>query len=120
MCPSNPFISIDPILAVPGLRRMILDHSAPVIAVSPVMQVRAVKGPTAKMMSELGLAVTSTTVAAHYGELIDALVVDHSDVIEPTRNGPTVLRAATLMHSQKDKCDLAQTILTYAKNLRAR
>ena len=117
VCPSNPFISIDPILAVPGLRQMILDHPAPVIAVSPVIQGRAVKGPTAKMMSELGLAVTSTTVAAHYGELIDALVVDHSDDIEPSRNGPAVLRAATLMHSQKDKCDLAHTILTYARNL---
>ena len=117
VCPSNPFISIDPILAVPGLRQMIHDHPAPVIAVSPVIQGRAVKGPTAKMMSELGLAVTSTTVAAHYGEFIDALVVDHSDDIEPSRNGPAVLRAATLMHSQKDKCDLAHTILTYARNL---
>ena len=117
VCPSNPFISIDPILSLPGLRQLIRGHSAPVIAVSPVIDGRALKGPTAKMMIELGLEVSSATVAQHYGDLIDALVVAHTDDIKLGDSGPALLHAATRMHSQEDKCALAQAILEFAATL---
>ena len=76
ICPSNPFISIDPILAVPGMRAALAASPAPVVAVSPIIGGRAVKGPTAKMMAELGLAVTCRTVAEHYAGLLDGFVLD--------------------------------------------
>ena len=79
ICPSNPFISIEPILAVPGMRAALAGCGAPVVAVSPIVGGRAVKGPTAKMMQELGLAVSSASAAARYGDLLDGYVVDAAD-----------------------------------------
>src|SRR5262249_31304329 len=67
ICPSNPFLSVDPILALPGLRDRIKQSRAPVVAVSPIIGGRAVKGPTVKMMTELGLAASAAAVARHYG-----------------------------------------------------
>ena len=64
ICPSNPFISIDPILAVPGVRDALRACRAPVVAVSPIIGGQAVKGPTAKMMAELGLPVDAATAGA--------------------------------------------------------
>ena len=69
ICPSNPFISIDPILAVPGMRAAIAACRAPVVAVSPIIGGQAVKGPTAKMMAELGMPTSARAVAEHYGGL---------------------------------------------------
>ena len=66
ICPSNPYLSVDPILAVPAIGRAIAHSAAPVIAVSPIVGGNAVKGPTAKIMRELGLAVNSQTIAVHY------------------------------------------------------
>ena len=74
ICPSNPFISIEPILAIPGMREAIARCDAPVVAVSPIIGGRAVKGPTAKMMAELGLAVNAASVARRYGDLLDGYV----------------------------------------------
>ena len=74
ICPSNPFISIEPILAVPGMREAIATCDAPVVAVSPIIGGRAVKGPTAKMMTELGLAVNAASAALRYGDLLDGYV----------------------------------------------
>ena len=79
ICPSNPYISIDPILALPGMRAALKTAHAPVIAVSPIIAGRAVKGPTAKMMAELGLAADVRTVAAHYGNILDGYVIDAAD-----------------------------------------
>lgn len=117
ICPSNPFISIDPILALPGLRQAIRSNGAPVIAVSPIINGKAVKGPTAKMMAELGLQVNSAGIAVHYGDLIDALVVDQSEDTEFPENGPRCFRTATLMHSDTDKQALASQVLAYAETL---
>jgi LPPG:FO 2-phospho-L-lactate transferase len=79
VCPSNPYLSIDPILAIPSLRRAISAAAAPVIAVSPIVAGRAIKGPTAKLMAELGLEVSSTEIARYYGDLIDGFVLDTAD-----------------------------------------
>ena len=79
ICPSNPFISIDPILAVPGVREALRACRAPVVAVSPIIAGKAVKGPTAKMMEELGLPVDAAAVARHYRDFLDLYIADEAD-----------------------------------------
>ncbi len=115
ICPSNPFISIEPILAVPGLRAAIKACGAPVVAVSPIVGGRAVKGPTAKMMQELGLPVSSAAVAARYGELLDGYVVDAGDA-DGIRAKAHV--APTLMTTLEDREALARAVLDFADRLR--
>src|SRR5208282_4550556 len=82
VCPSNPYLSIDPILALPGLSDFIRRLAAPVIAVSPIVGGDAVKGPAAKIMRELGHAPSALTVARHYRGLIDGFVFDTLDAKE--------------------------------------
>jgi LPPG:FO 2-phospho-L-lactate transferase len=114
ICPSNPFISIEPILAVPGMRAALAACGAPVVAVSPIVGGRAVKGPTAKMMQELGLAVSSAAVAGRYGSLISGYVVDQADA----QGISTKLHIApTLMTTVADKEALARTVLAFAETL---
>ena len=107
ICPSNPFISIDPILAVPGMRTAIAACRAPVVAVSPVIGGRAVKGPTAKMMAELGTPVTSRAIAARYAGLLDGFVLDQADAGEAESIEVPCLTTRTLMVSEDDKRRLA-------------
>lgn len=118
VCPSNPFISIEPILAVPDVRAALRDCAAPVIAVSPIIGGRAVKGPTAKMMAELGLEVTAATVAARYADLLDGYVVDHADAEAIPEIGARVFSARTLMQSLADREALARAVLEAADALR--
>jgi LPPG:FO 2-phospho-L-lactate transferase len=118
ICPSNPFISIDPILAVPGLRNAIAACPAPVVAVSPIIGGRAVKGPTAKMMAELGLSSHARTVAEHYVGLLDGFVLDHADAEEAEKLNIPCLAARTLMTSEADKRTLAAETLAFARRLR--
>ena len=114
ICPSNPFISVDPILALPGVRRALQNCAAPVVAVAPIIGGKAVKGPTAKMMSELGLQISATEVACHYEDLLDGYVVDHVDAsIAATLAIPTV-PAKALMQSLADRENLARTVLALA------
>jgi LPPG:FO 2-phospho-L-lactate transferase len=114
ICPSNPFISIEPILAVPGLRAAIEGCGAPVVAVSPIVGGKAVKGPTAKMMQELGLAVSSASVAERYGDLLDGYIVDQGDAAGIPGK---VHVAPTLMTTLADKEALARTALAFADSL---
>jgi LPPG:FO 2-phospho-L-lactate transferase len=113
ICPSNPFISIEPILAVPGLRAAIATCGAPIVAVSPIVGGRAIKGPTAKMMQELGLPVGSATVAARYGTLLDGYVSD-----EATEVQAKLRIAPTLMTTLEDREALARTVLDFADSLK--
>lgn len=119
ICPSNPFISIDPILAVPGMREALAAARAPVIAVSPIIDGRAVKGPTAKMMAELGLSVDAATVAAHYRGLIDGYVVDTGDSEMAAKPDLAVEVTKTLMQTLADREALARSVLTFADRLAA-
>jgi len=119
ICPSNPFISIDPILAVPGLRQALGSCPAPVVAVAPIIGARAIKGPTAKMMSELGFAVTAASVARHYGEILDGYVVDHCDVRQVFPPDLKVQGAAILMETLADREALARETVAFADRLRA-
>jgi LPPG:FO 2-phospho-L-lactate transferase len=120
ICPSNPFISIDPILAVPGLRHALAACAAPVVAVSPIIAGRAVKGPTAKMMTELGRKVDPLTVAAHYGGLIDGYVMDDADSQMAALLDLPVETTRTLMQSLDDREALARTVLAFADRIAAR
>nr|WP_254452662.1 2-phospho-L-lactate transferase [Roseicella sp. DB1501] len=116
ICPSNPFISIEPILAVPGMREAIQASGAPVIAVSPIIAGQAVKGPTAKIFAELGTPPTAAAVAARYGALLSGFVMEEGD--EAAGIAPRVFRAATLMRSLEDKVALARAVLAAAETLR--
>ena len=118
ICPSNPFISIDPILALPGVKEALRKAPAPVVAVSPIIAGDAVKGPTAKMMRELGRPATAHAVAAHYAGLIDGYVLDEADAEEAERVAPPCRVAATLMRDERDKVRLAGEVLRFAEALR--
>ena len=103
VCPSNPFISVEPILAVRGMREALARCGAPVVAVSPIIGGRAVKGPTAKMMIELGMIPGAAAVAARYGDLIDGYVMDVEDAGEAAQVAAKVTLAPTLMTSLAEK-----------------
>ncbi|WP_332815994.1 2-phospho-L-lactate transferase [Ramlibacter sp.] len=79
ICPSNPYVSIDPILALRGVREALQRTRAPVVAVSPLVGGDAVKGPLAKMLRELGRPLTPVAIAEHYGDLLDGFVLDARD-----------------------------------------
>ena len=117
ICPSNPFISVEPILAVPGMRAALSACAAPVIAVSPIIGGHAVKGPTAKMMMELGMIASAAAVAKRYGELIDGYVMDTADAQEAADVKPKVTLAPTLMTSLAEREQLARVALEAADAL---
>ena len=117
LAPSNPFLSIDPLLAVPGIGSAIKQTKAPVIAVSPLVGGTAVKGPTAKLMQELSMAVDNDSIARHYAGLIDAILIDNGDRCD----APDVVvgRCATLMTTLDDKIRVAQAALDLAISFRS-
>lgn len=120
ICPSNPYLSIDPILALPGLRELLARATAPVLAISPLVGGAAVKGPTAKIMTELGISVSPLAVARHYGDLLDGFVLDVRDAaVEPGLRelGLPTLVADTLMKTLDDRQRLAAATLAYARTL---
>jgi LPPG:FO 2-phospho-L-lactate transferase len=114
ICPSNPFISIEPILAIPGVRTALADSVAPVVAVSPIIGGRAIKGPTAKMMAELGITPSASGVAYRYGGLIDGYIVDYADMDQVAHVDAKVTLAQTLMTTLADRDALARTVLQAA------
>ncbi len=114
ICPSNPFLSIDPILSVPHLRDALRACRAPVVAVSPIIGGKAVKGPTAKIMAELGLPVGAATVARHYEDILDVFIADEADASEVEDLGIPVRLARTLMSTIEDREALASTVLAVA------
>jgi LPPG:FO 2-phospho-L-lactate transferase len=120
ICPSNPFISMDPILAVPGVRAALKATAAPVIAVSPIIGGQAVKGPTAKMMRELGQESSAAAVAVRYLEFIDGYVIDAADAAEAAGLEVAVTVAPILMRSLEDRERLARIVLAAADRLAAR
>jgi LPPG:FO 2-phospho-L-lactate transferase len=114
--PSNPVISIGPILAVPGMREAIAASPAPVVAVSPYVAGEVIKGPTERFMAALGRPSTAAGVASLYAGLIDAMVVDEGDPDPPPQEIPT-LAAPTLMDGAAARARLARTVLDYADTL---
>lgn len=115
IAPSNPWLSIDPILSIPGVREALAAARAPVVAVSPIVGGQAVKGPTAKLMAELGLSVTNAAIASHYAGIIDGLLVDGRDGTEGLVVPYAV--ADTLMKSLDDRARVAGAALAFAERL---
>lgn len=118
ICPSNPFISIDPVLAVPGVSEALRVCRAPVVAVSPIIRGKAVKGPTAKMMEELGLPVDAAAVARHYRDFLDIYIVDDADRDTVADLDLPVDLAPTLMVTLEDRENLARIVLRAADRAR--
>jgi LPPG:FO 2-phospho-L-lactate transferase len=114
--PSNPVISIGPILAVPGIREAIAASLAPVLAVSPYVAGTVVKGPTDRFMEGIGRPTTAAGVASLYAGLIDAMVVDEGDP-DPPPAEITTLSAPTLMEGAAGRARLARIVLDYAATL---
>jgi len=115
IAPSNPLLSIDPILAVPGLRAALQAAGAPRIAVSPLIGGQAVKGPTAKLMAELGLPVNNQAIADHYAGLIDGLLVDEADARDAL---PIASHAVpTLMTDDASKAAVARAAVAFASRI---
>jgi LPPG:FO 2-phospho-L-lactate transferase len=117
ICPSNPFISIDPILAIPGVRAALRACRAPVVAVSPIIAGQAVKGPTAKMMAELGLPVDAAAVARHYRDFLDLYIADEQDAAAVAGLDLPVVLAPTLMKTLADRETLSRAVLDAAKRV---
>ena len=122
VCPSNPYISIAPILAVRELREWLENRSFPVVAVSPIIGGAAVKGPAGKMMCDLGLTPSASAVARHYAGLVDGWVIDQRDAAladDIAALGKQVLVTGTLMSDRERSLALARATLDFAHNLAA-
>jgi LPPG:FO 2-phospho-L-lactate transferase len=109
--PSNPVISIGPILSLPGVRQALQASPAPVVAVSPIVRDAVVKGPTAEFMRFAGHPLSSDGIASCYGGLLDGLVADSRAAALP------VLETDVLMPSASDRCRLAGETLDFALGL---
>ena len=115
ICPSNPFLSVDPILAVDGVREALMGLQVPRIAVSPLIGGKALKGPLSKLLAELGFEAANRTLTAHYAGLVDHLVIDRSDEDDapPLRAGGLAVTVTnTLMKTVEDQSRLAQDVLS--------
>jgi LPPG:FO 2-phospho-L-lactate transferase len=114
VCPSNPLLSVAPMLAIPALRAALCDSPASVVAVSPVIAGEAVKGPTAKLLRELGHESSAAAVARAYVDFVDVFVVDERDAATSVPPGMRLVTAQTLMASIEDRERLARAVLAAA------
>lgn len=112
IAPSNPWLSIAPMLAVTGMRRALLSRQVPRVAVSPIVAGQAVKGPAAKLMAELGFRVSPATVADFYGEIINGFVTDVQDQDLPVQTAHR-WTANTIMMSERDRVVFAEGLLDW-------
>ena len=123
LCPANPYHTIQPILAVQGLRELLRERGVPVIAVSPIVGDRALKGAAGKMMRELGHEVSARRAALEYYQLIDGFVIDSVDEAAAADIRACAIEVAvapTIMRSEEDRVALAQVVLDLARELRSR
>jgi LPPG:FO 2-phospho-L-lactate transferase len=117
LCPSNPFISIGPILAVPGIRETLSETEAMVIAVTPIIGGKAMKGPAADMLRDLGNEVSASAVAKIYRDFLDVFVLDEVDAdlqAEIKANGTRVITTNTVMNTAEQKAELARKVVEAA------
>lgn len=120
IAPSNPYVSVAPILAVPGMRDQLRQCGAPIVAVSPIVGGQALKGPAAKMMVELGVPATALEIARHYKGFADGLVIDETDAHlgpEIASLGMQVEIVQTVMKNLTDRIDLAKRTVDFATRL---
>jgi LPPG:FO 2-phospho-L-lactate transferase len=119
LCPSNPWLSLAPMLEMTSFREALRESSAPVIAVSPLIGGQAVKGPTAKIMRDLRLEVSSATIASFYEGVIDGFVLDSSDAYLASQIPVATHVTSTLMKSTADKQRLAREVIDFARSFRS-
>ena len=117
IAPSNPFVSIDPILNVYPIRALLEDVPRAVVAVSPIIAGQALKGPAAKMMGELGLEASAAAVASYYGHLIDGFVYDQQDAGMAAEDGLALLCTDTIMSGAGERERLAREVLGFVDEL---
>jgi len=120
ICPSNPFVSVEPMLSLPGVRAALKQSRAPVVAVSPIVAGMAIKGPAAKMMQELSMPASAQAVANYYGDLLDGFVIDESDAFQAEAIealGIKTLVTPTIMNDLGDRIDLAQEVVKFSASL---
>jgi LPPG:FO 2-phospho-L-lactate transferase len=116
ICPSNPWVSIDPILAVLGLRSAV-QRPRPVVSVSPIIGGQTVKGPAAKMFAELGIEPSALAVAQHYGGLLSGFMLDRVDAsLAPETGLPTAV-CDTLMKNREDRLRLAKDVIDWIETI---
>jgi LPPG:FO 2-phospho-L-lactate transferase len=123
LCPANPYHTIQPILAVHGMRDLLRERGVPVIAVSPIVGDKALKGAAGKMRQELGHEVSARRAALEYYLLIDGFVIDSVDEAAAADIRACAIEVAvapTVMRSEEDRVALAQAVLDLAQRLRAR
>ena len=123
ICPANPYHSIFPILEVPGMRELLRKRGAPVVAVTPIVGGKALKGSAGKMMRELRREVSARRIALEYLRLIDGFVIDAEDrdQAESVRaSGIEVRTAQTVMRTPEDRVALARGVLEFAQAIRER
>ena len=121
ICPSNPYVSVAPILGIPAVAEFVDARRVPIVAVSPIVGGQAIKGPAAKMMVELGVETSALGIARHYGARIDGLVIDEVDAAlapDVEALGVAVRVAPTVMRSQEDSRALAWETLAFAAGMR--
>jgi len=121
ICPSNPYHVIRPILEISGMRDLLRKRGAPVIAVTPIVGGKALRGSAGKMMRDLGKEPSPRSVAGEYLRLIDGFVLDREDehLAESVRSlGIQVLAAPTVMRSVDDRIALARAVLDFAASVR--
>lgn len=116
LCPSNPVLSITPILALPGVRARLGARKVPIVAVSPFIGGKAIKGPAAKIMAEIGIATTPAGLADYFGGLLDGIVIDRQDGGDPV-TGATLHATDTLMRDFDDQQRLATETVAFARSL---
>lgn len=121
ICPSNPYLSIDPMLSLTGLREALRQTRAAVVAIAPIVAGGAIKGPTAKIMAELGIPVTSAAIAQHYGDVLDGFVLDQQDAVHRETIAASGLKVAveqTVMSNLDDRVALAAAVLRLVADMR--
>jgi len=120
ICPSNPYLSIDPILSIEKIRQSITESKRPRVAVSPIINGQSVKGPTTKIMNELGLEANVLTIAQHYKDYIDGIVIDTSDqdyVEQIESMGIQVKLSEIMMNNDDDKKRVAEDVIHFIDHI---
>ena len=118
ICPSNPYLSVDPILSINEIKTFLLETSIPILAISPIIANDSIKGPTSKIMREMKINPSVESIAQHYSELIDVLVIDHKDAnCQPMTDSMTFIVDSIYMSNSEDKISLATNCLEKIKEL---
>ena len=118
ICPSNPYLSVDPILSINEIKTFLLETSIPILAVSPIIANDSIKGPTSKIMREMNIDPSVESIAQHYSGLIDVLVIDHKDAnCHPMTDSMTFIVDSIYMSNSEEKISLATNCLEQLKKL---